>query len=112
MKPGTALETMPKTIKRTFESALKSRPLLTVLSVIAVVAGAASGALAQTHAAHQPGGEANLKLPDLSQVKFQGIDGHTLLLFGLVICVLGLGFGLAIYTHLKNLPVHKEIGRA
>src|SRR5205807_9980242 len=83
-----------------------SRSLLTVLSMIAVVAGTASGALAQAHTAHQPGGEANLKLPDLSQVKFQGIDGHTLLLFGLVICVVGLAFGLAIYTHLKNLPVH------
>ncbi|MGH9747320.1 MAG: hypothetical protein ACRD59_14585, partial [Candidatus Acidiferrales bacterium] len=29
-----------------------------------------------------PAGEANLKLPDLSQVKFLGIDGHTLLLYG------------------------------
>ncbi len=24
---------------------------------------------------HRPGGEANLKLPDLSQVKFRGVDG-------------------------------------
>jgi K(+)-stimulated pyrophosphate-energized sodium pump len=109
MKPGTALEILPKTIKRTLEAVLMSRSLLTVLSTIAIVAGTATGALAQTHAAHQPGGEANLKLPDLSQVKFQGIDGHTLLLFGLVICVLGLAFGLAIYTHLKNLPVHKAM---
>jgi K(+)-stimulated pyrophosphate-energized sodium pump len=109
MKPGTALEIIPKTIKRTLEAALMSRSLLTVLSTIAIVAGTATGALAQTHAAHQPGGEANLKLPDLSQVKFQGIDGHTLLLFGLVICLLGLAFGLAIYTHLKNLPVHKAM---
>ena len=38
-----------------------------------------------------------------------GVDGHTLLLFGLVICVLGLLFGLAIYTHLKKLPVHKAM---
>src|SRR5438105_4350122 len=109
MKPGTALEIIQKTIKRTLEAVLKSRSLLTVLSTIAVAAGTASGALAQTHAAHQPGCEANLKLPDLSQVKFLGIDGHTLLLFGLVICVLGLAFGLAIYTHLKNLPVHKAM---
>src|SRR5437660_12887351 len=55
------------------------------------------------------GGEANLKLPDLSQVTFLGIDGHKLLLFGIVICIFGLGFGLAIYSRLKNLPVHKSM---
>src|ERR1700704_1966792 len=64
----------------------------------------AASALAQ-----EAGGEAGLKLPDLSQVTFLGIDGHTLLLFGIVICVFGLIFGLAIYTRLKNLPVHKSM---
>src|ERR1700720_673120 len=56
-----------------------------------------------------PGGEANLKLPDLSQVKFLGVDGHTLLLFGIVFCIFGLIFGLTIYTRLKNLPVHRAM---
>jgi K(+)-stimulated pyrophosphate-energized sodium pump len=56
------------------------------------------------------GGEAALRLPDLSTVKFLGgIDGHTLLLIGLVFCVLGLLFGLAIYMKLKNLPVHQSM---
>ena len=41
-----------------------------------------------------PGGEANLKLPDLSQVKFLGMDGHTLLLFGIAFCIFGLIFGI------------------
>jgi K(+)-stimulated pyrophosphate-energized sodium pump len=59
--------------------------------------------------ADEAGGEASLKLPDLSQVTFLGIDGHKLLLFGIVICVFGLGFGLAIYSRLKNLPVHKSM---
>src|SRR5229473_547907 len=59
--------------------------------------------------ADEAGGEANLKLPDLSQVSFLGINGHKLLLFGIVICIFGLGFGLAIYSHLKNLPVHKSM---
>jgi K(+)-stimulated pyrophosphate-energized sodium pump len=59
--------------------------------------------------ADETGGEANLKLPDLSQVSFLGIDGHKLLLFGIVICIFGLGFGLAIYSRLKNLPVHKSM---
>ncbi len=66
---------------------------------------AAASALAE-----EAGGEAGLKLPDLSQVKFLGrTDGHTLLLFGIVICIFGLGFGLAIYSRLKNLPVHKSM---
>ncbi len=59
--------------------------------------------------ADEPGGEASLKLPDLSRVTFLGMDGHKLLLFGIVICILGLGFGLAIYSRLKNLPVHKSM---
>jgi len=59
--------------------------------------------------ADEAGGEASLKLPDLSKVSFLGIDGHKLLLFGIVICIFGLGFGLAIYSRLKNLPVHKSM---
>src|SRR2546427_136868 len=55
------------------------------------------------------GGEANLKLPDLSQVNFLGMDGHRLLLIGILFCVFGLGFGLVIYTRLKNLPVHRAM---
>jgi K(+)-stimulated pyrophosphate-energized sodium pump len=55
------------------------------------------------------GGEANLKLPDLSSVNFWGINGHKLLLFGILFCVFGLAFGLAIYTKLKNLPVHRAM---
>ena len=56
-------------------------------------------------------GEANLKLPDLSSVRFLGgmIDGHKLLLWGILICILGLAFGLMIYTRLKNLPVHRSM---
>jgi K(+)-stimulated pyrophosphate-energized sodium pump len=56
-----------------------------------------------------PGGEANLKLPDLSSVKFLGMDGHTLLLFGILFCIFGLAFGLTIYSRLKNLPVHRSM---
>ena len=55
------------------------------------------------------GGEAALKLPDLSQVQFLGIDGHKLLLFGILFCIFGLIFGLVIYSRLKNLPVHKSM---
>jgi K(+)-stimulated pyrophosphate-energized sodium pump len=57
----------------------------------------------------EAGGEASLKLPDLSQVQFLGIDGHKLLLFGILFCIFGLIFGLTIYSRLKNLPVHRSM---
>ncbi|MGD0221221.1 MAG: sodium-translocating pyrophosphatase [Terriglobia bacterium] len=54
-------------------------------------------------------GEANLKLPDLSSVQFLGVDGHKLLMVGILFCIFGLLFGLVIYTGLKNLPVHRAM---
>lgn len=53
------------------------------------------------------GGEANLALPDLSTVTVMGgLSGRGLLMAGLLVCVLGLGFGLVSYLQLRNLPVH------
>jgi K(+)-stimulated pyrophosphate-energized sodium pump len=54
-------------------------------------------------------GEASLKLPDLSTVHALGMNGHALLMIGLLFCVGGLLFGLAIYVQLKNLPVHRTM---
>jgi K(+)-stimulated pyrophosphate-energized sodium pump len=56
-------------------------------------------------------GEAELKLPDLGQATFLGgsIGGPTLLMIGLGVSALGFVFGLAMYTHLRNLPVHKSM---
>src|ERR1700731_3026698 len=69
-----------------------------------------SAAAAMAQGASEPaGGEANLTLPDLSSVNFLGIDGHKLLLFGILFCIFGLGFGLTIYQRLKNLPVHRAM---
>ncbi len=53
--------------------------------------------------------EADLILPDLGSVSFQGVTGTTLLLVGLVVCVLGLLFGLVMYTQLRKLPVHRSM---
>ncbi len=54
--------------------------------------------------------EGNLKLPDLRSVSFLGgINGHNLLLGGLVVCLAGLAFGIVIYGQLKRLPVHKSM---
>ncbi|MDP4199032.1 MAG: sodium-translocating pyrophosphatase [Bacteroidota bacterium] len=58
---------------------------------------------------NEPGGEANLVLPDLSSVQFLGMSGHNLLLIGLLFCAAGLIFGLMIYMHLKKLPVHRSM---
>jgi K(+)-stimulated pyrophosphate-energized sodium pump len=74
----------------------------------AAVQAPAPAAAAQAPAPHT-GGEANLVLPDLGQVDFQGINGRTLLMGGLGVCVLGLVFGLVIFRQLKNLPVHRSM---
>ncbi|HYI93793.1 MAG TPA: sodium-translocating pyrophosphatase [Bryobacteraceae bacterium] len=62
--------------------------------------------------AQQPhaGGEANLVLPDLDQAVFFGdVGGRTLLMAGLFVCALGLAFGLGMYKHLRDLPVHASM---
>ena len=59
--------------------------------------------------AQEQAGEASLTLPDLSSVSFFGINGHALLMIGLLFCAGGLLFGLVIYQQLKNMPVHKSM---
>ena len=67
---------------------------------------AATTAAAETH----HGGEASLVLPDLGQATFfGGTNGRTILMVGIVVCLLGLGFGLTMYTQLKNMPVHTSM---
>src|ERR1700743_3070279 len=62
------------------------------------------------HAAPEAGGEANLKLPDLSSVSFiGGVHGHNLLLYGILASVFGLVFGMVSFMKLKNLPVHRAM---
>src|SRR6202522_1703506 len=77
------------------------------VALATLVTVGASTALAQP----EPGGEASLKLPDLSSVSFLNgaIDGHKLLLIGILFCIFGLGFGMVIYMRLKNLPVHRSM---
>ena len=56
------------------------------------------------------GGEASLVLPDLTQATFLGgTNGRTLLMWGLLVCALGLLFGLATFAQLRNLPVHRSM---
>src|SRR6202167_525349 len=81
----------------------------TTLALAGLFTVGAATALAQP--AGEAGGEASLKLPDLSSVSFLNgaIDGHRLLLIGILFCIFGLGFGMVIYMRLKNLPVHRSM---
>ncbi|HWS14957.1 MAG TPA: sodium/proton-translocating pyrophosphatase, partial [Candidatus Methylomirabilis sp.] len=53
--------------------------------------------------------EADLIIPDLAKVSFLGMNGHNLLLWGLLICILGIGFSLVQFSQIRNLPVHKSM---
>ncbi len=53
--------------------------------------------------------ESELVLPDLASVTFLGMNGRTLLMLGILVCLAGLAFGLVMYGKLKNLPVHKSM---
>jgi K(+)-stimulated pyrophosphate-energized sodium pump len=53
--------------------------------------------------------EAELKIPDLSTVSFLGMTGHGLLVWGLLICFLGMFFGFVQYTQIRSLPVHQSM---
>nr|WP_147796110.1 sodium-translocating pyrophosphatase [Cellulomonas sp. Y8] len=70
-----------------------------------VLAGCAPGSASAEGSVH--GGEASLVLPDLGAVTVLGsVSGRLLLGLGLLVCVLGLAFGVATYVQLRRLPVH------
>src|SRR6202142_1644993 len=84
-----------------------ARTLTTLATLLLMTAGTALAQPAEPGA--EAAGEAALKLPDLSSVSFLGVDGHRLLMIGLLFCVFGLGFGMFIFMRLKNLPVHRSM---
>ncbi|MBL8027568.1 MAG: sodium-translocating pyrophosphatase [Fibrobacteres bacterium] len=76
------------------------KAILTVLALVAVIAPPAMGS------------EATLVLPNLSDTNlgsFLGMSGHSLLMYGLLVCGLGLLFGMVVFNQLKKLPVHKSM---
>jgi K(+)-stimulated pyrophosphate-energized sodium pump len=82
--------------------------LLPLLIAATILMSVPATAFAQASGAE--GGEANLVLPDLSQATFLGgTNGRTLLMWGLLVCALGLLFGLMTFTQLRNLPVHRSM---
>src|ERR1017187_6846374 len=57
-------------------------------------------------------GEADLNIPSLADVKFDGLWGVTgfqLMYMGIVMCAVGAIFGLVQYMQTKALPVHKSM---
>ena len=88
---------------------LLKRPYKAVAPVLGLMLAALAPTFAFAQTEHGGGGEANLVLPDLKSVNFLGVNGHALLMIGLLFCVGGLLFGMAIYTQLKNLPVHRTM---
>jgi K(+)-stimulated pyrophosphate-energized sodium pump len=70
---------------------------------------AATAAEATQATPARPRSEAQLVLPDFTQIHMLGMTGRTILAIGLVVSVLGLLFGLWKYQKLKNLPVHKAM---
>ncbi len=88
---------------------LSMRKIQTFVASVAVTLLGAAGAAARPPE-EATAGEANLKLPDLHQVQFLGVSGHSLLTVGILFCIFGLLFGLVIYGRLKNLPVHRAMG--
>ncbi len=54
--------------------------------------------------------EADLQVPDLSTVRvIFNLDGHTALMWGMIVCVFGAYFGMYQYGRLKKLPVHQSM---
>ena len=59
-------------------------------------------------------GEADIKIPDLTQVKFDGlggVTGSTLMYLGIAICAIGALFGWVQYLQTKALPVHDSMAK-
>jgi K(+)-stimulated pyrophosphate-energized sodium pump len=57
--------------------------------------------------------ESDLKLPSTNDVVFNifgaSLTGSVILWFGIIVCLLGMVFGLSMYLQLKKLPAHKSM---
>ena len=90
---------MPNVLTQLFQTrpACRKAVLCALALAVVLIAGTAGAS------------EADLKVPDLSTVSFVGINGHNMLFFGLVICLLGAAFGVVQFVRIRNLPVHRSM---
>jgi K(+)-stimulated pyrophosphate-energized sodium pump len=87
------------------------KALLSSVALLAITLfGLTAFAQPRGMAAHHGGGEDSLRVPDLLDTQqFFGLPAAHLLQLGLIVCVLGIVFGLVIFMQLKNAPVHKSM---
>src|SRR5512137_1519963 len=81
------------------------RKLNSILLTMTIMAAGATGALAS---------EADIKIPDLGTVKFDGVfgvSGSMLMYLGILMCAIGAAFGLVQYMQTKALPVHESMAK-
>jgi len=72
---------------------------------------AAAAALAASLTPSVRASESDINIPDLHAVSFFGgaLGGNTVLMIGLVVCVVGMLFGWMQYIQTRNLPVHSSM---
>lgn len=87
---------------RSFKALIPRTLLLSVTALISLLFTRSARAQPEPHR----GGEANLVLPDLNTVEMLGMPGGELLLWGVLVCVLGLAFGVVTLKQVKDLPSH------
>ncbi len=83
--------------------------LLAALAIAAPVVAQTAAPASPAAPAHAGGGEASLRMPDVGAIELMGVNGRTLLVSGLGVCVLGFLFGLVIFRRVRNLPVHPSM---
>jgi K(+)-stimulated pyrophosphate-energized sodium pump len=93
----------------------RSLPLLATLGPALLASGTlwaapvGSGLTQAGTGVENAGGEAALRLPDLGVVTFWGMNGRSLLMWGLLVCVLGAAFGYWQFLRVKRMPVHRSM---
>src|SRR5258708_13985361 len=91
--------------KKLFAKRRFAKASATLATLLLLTAGYA---LAQPAEQTTAGGEAAFEIPGLSSVSFLGMDGHRLLMIGLLFLVFRLGFRVGLFLRLKNPPLPRS----
>lgn len=92
---------------RTTRTASRATAVGALAALALLLSGCAATGEAGGGSGH--GGEAGLALPDLGSVTIAGVPGRVWLGLGLVVCALGLAFGVTVVAQLKRLEVHDSM---